>query len=118
MQIGDGTYGGFYAGKFNGHYIICSPIEYDLPFAVSWMQAIEYCKALRMELPTMGELNLLCEQFKVHSEYFPKRDYHWYWSSTESSKANAWSHIFTNGYQFNDNKTSNRYVRPIRRIKI
>ena len=118
MKLGDKSYGGIYAGDHDGHYIICSPIEYDLPVEVNWYQAIDYCKALGMELPTKEELNLLCELYKSNPKYFPKRKFLWYWSSTESSSTDAWAQYFFNGEPLTGSKATVTYVRPIKRIKI
>lgn len=38
----------------------------------------------------------------------------YYWSSTEYSKYNAWSHIFDDGYQFGDSKVNTSRVRAVR----
>ena len=118
MQIGEQTECGIYAGDHDGHHIICSPIEYDLPCSVNWYQASEYCKSIGMELPTKEELNLLYKLYKSSPEYFPKRDYHRYWSSTESSSTLAWIQHFSVGFQSAFNKTRSYYVRAVRRIKI
>ena len=118
MQIGDKAYGGIYAGDHDGHHIICSPFEHDLPFRVDWNQANEYCKSIGMELPSKEELNLLYELYKQRSDYFPKRDYHWYWSSTESSSSLAWGQNFTTGTQSTYSKPYYYYVRAVRRVEI
>ena len=118
MKIGDQVDNGIYVGKINGHYIICSPIEYELPFEVDWFQANEYCKSIGMELPSKEELNLLYELRKLAPDYFPKREFHGYWSSSECTPKDAWAQCFFNGYQFEENKASNYHARPIKRIKI
>ena len=118
MKIGDQVDNGIHAGSVNGHRIICSPIEYDLPFKVNWCQATEYCRSIGMELPTKEELNLLCELYKTFPKYFPKRKYQWYWSSTESSTTRAWSQDFNSGIQSTFTEAGRSYVRPIKRIKI
>ena len=118
MKFGVFVHGGIYAGRIDGHHIICPPNEYELPFEVDWYQANEYCKALGMELPTKEELNLLYELYKLKPEYFPKQKYQWYWSSTESSSTDAWFQAFTSGHQFTGIKVDFTYVRPIKRIKI
>ena len=118
MKIGDCIHGGIYVGDYGGHYVICSPIEYDLPVDVDWHQASNYCKAIGMELPTKEELNLLYELYKIAPKYFPKREFHGYWSSTECTPTDVWAQFFFNGYQFEDNKASNYRARSIKRIKI
>jgi len=118
MKIGDFAYGGIYAGDHDGHHIICSPIEYELPAKVNWYQADEYCKSIGMELPSKEELNLLYELYKSSPDYFPKRDYHWYWSSTERSSTVACGQDFYDGYQFTNFKTNSNYVRAVRRVEI
>ena len=118
MQIGEQAEGGIYAGKINGHHIICSPIEYDLPFEVNWHQAVDYCKALGMELPSKEELNLLFKMYEATPEYFPKREYLWYWSSTEHMSTYVWRQYFGDGSQYRDKRTDSNYVRPIKRIKV
>ena len=118
MKIGDSAYGGIYAGKINGHHIICSTIEYEYPYRINWSQATEYCKSIGMELPSTDELNLLFELRRIAPEYFSKRKYHWYWASTEFSPTHGWGQYFTGGFQHTYSKTSLSYVRPIRRIKV
>ena len=118
MQIGDKTDGGIYAGDHNGHHIICSPIEYDLPRRVNWDQVTEYCKSIGMELPTKEELNLLYTLYTARLEYFPKRYYQWYWTSTELPIACVWAQHFTTGFQTTSSKAKRNYAIPIKRIKI
>ena len=118
MQVGDFVHGGYYAGDHDGHHIICSPIEYELPFEFDWHQAINYCKALGMELPTKEELNLLYELSKLVPDQFRTGEWSWYWSSSEYSSTCAWSQSFNNGYQNDSSKTYSNCVRPIKRIKI
>ena len=119
MQIGDQVESGIYAGDHDGHHIICSPTEYELPFVVNWYQATEYCKSVGMELPTKEELNLLCELYKSNPEYFPKSTFHCYWSSTERSHSSAWRQFLIDGDQWMNSKAYYySYVRPIKRIKI
>ncbi|MBP3757700.1 MAG: hypothetical protein J6I61_10525 [Prevotella sp.] len=36
-----------------------------------------------------------------------------YWSSTEYNGTNAWNMNFNNGVTNNNNKSNNRYVRPV-----
>ena len=117
MKIGDNAYGGIYAGDHDGYHIICSPIEYELPFQVNWHQAKEYSKALGMVLPTKEEHNLLYELRKSNPKYFPKRDDYWYWTSTERMSTYAWVQSLYGGAQGTYGKTGTNYVRAIRRIK-
>ena len=118
MKIGDFVYGGIYAGDHDGHHIICSPIEYDLPVEINRHQATEYCKSIGMELPTKEELNLLYKLYNSFPEYFPKRKYQWYWSSTESSSTGVRCQQFSSGFQHTGSKAGRNYVRPIKRIKV
>lgn len=118
MKVGDFTHGGIYAGTIDNHHIICSTIEYELPIEVDWHQANNYCKAIGMELPTKEELKLLYDLYRLAPKYFPKRQYPWYWSSTESSSTDAWVQYFFSGRPLAGSKATETPVRPIKRVKI
>lgn len=121
MQVGERAYGGIYAGDHNGHHIIYSTKDYDLPCRVNWYQATEYCKTIGMELPSKEELNLLYKLYKFYRpfpEYFPRQENRWYWTSTESSSTDAWWQNFVYGYQYIGRKSDNYHIRPIKRIRI
>lgn len=118
MEIGDYAYGGIYAGDCNGHHIICSLKEYESPISTGWHGAVDYCKALGMELPTKEELNLIYELSKITPEQFINRRFNWYWSSTEFSSTYAWNQGFNVGGQYDIDKTFSLYVRAIQRVKI
>ena len=118
MKIGDKTDGGIYAGLVNGHHIIYSPMEYKLPVEVNWFQAVDYCKVIGMELPSIDELHLLCELYDSHSIYVPKRNYNCYWTSTEIEDTFALVVGFCDRGWDAVPKNYFNYVQPIKRIKI
>jgi hypothetical protein len=63
-------------------------------------------------LPSKDELNLLYKQMYVIGGFNP---YAFYWSSSESTWANAWSQFFGDGSQNSNSDKSHTYnVRPIR----
>lgn len=61
-------------------------------------------------LPSKDELNKLYVNKAVVGG-FSNYDY---WSSTENSATSAWVQLFSNGYQFVDNKMDADLVRPVR----
>ena len=61
-------------------------------------------------LPSKDELNKLYLTKAVVGG-FAEYDY---WSSTENSATTAWVQLFSNGYQFADNKMDADFVRPVR----
>lgn len=118
MQVGDFVHGGYYAGDHDGHHIICSPIEYELPVKLNWGQASEYCKSLGMELPTSEELDLVYKLFRADPVIIPRRFYPWYWSSTMYGAEKYRCQSFSFGGQGIINNTATLFTRPIIRIKI
>jgi hypothetical protein len=118
MKIGDFVHGGYYAGDHDGHHIICSPIEYELPFRVNWHQATKYCKKLGMALPSKPESTLLYNLSKTNQDIIPDRGCVWYWTSTDCSSIGVFDVSFHTGLQGKVRKTSRLYTRPIIRIKI
>lgn len=61
-------------------------------------------------LPSKAELNELYLQKNVVLGFADN----YYWSSSEEDQFTAWSENFTNGYQYNDYKSYESYVRAIR----
>lgn len=118
MQVGDFVYGGYYAGDHDGHRIICSPVEYELPCRVNWHQANEYCKSIGMELPSKPETKLLYDLSKTSQVLLPNRYHLWYWTSTECSSIGVWDVSFRTGVQGRVKKICKLLARPIIRIKI
>jgi hypothetical protein len=61
-------------------------------------------------MPTKHELNEMYLQKSAIGGFAAD----WYWSSTELANSNAWSQIFSNGFQFTNNKDFFIYVRAVR----
>lgn len=118
MQVGDFVHGGYYAGDHDGHHIICSPIEYELPLKVNWNKANEYCKKLGMEIPTREELDLIYNLYKANRKIIPRRFYPWYWASSLQGTELAHYQSFSFGSQGIAKNTDTLFTRPIIRIKI
>ena len=91
-----------------------SPNEYKR--YLNWYDAMMYCQLLVIDnkndwrLPTKDELN---DIYKSENDF----DGSYYWSSTEHNGNYAWFQRFSSGFQYNLNKTSSYYVRPVRTIE-
>jgi len=79
---------------------------------LTWNEAMEYCKSLDGELPTMSELQYLYENCK---EKFQSTSY---WSSSQLSAATSWPMSFSNGSRLSALKTFTSRVRVVRRISL
>lgn len=88
---------------------------------LDWQDAKDWCEAVGGELPTREVLLMayLNEDIKPLFKEF------WHWSSTEFNATGAWrqtftngNQTFTNGNQTYGNKTSNYYVRAVRKVLI
>lgn len=96
----------------NGKYALyLSPRHIEK--VLNWNEAKEYCESLNAELPTIGELQYLYDNYRkslVHNEY---------WSSTESSSSQAEAYSYLNGHVTTLTKHNHGlYVRPVRRVKL
>ena len=75
--------------------------------------AARLCHELGWFLPSKDELNLMYENLhKQGLGSFAYFDY--YWSSSEGSADYAWNQDFSSGNQFNNNRTYDSRVRPVR----
>ena len=80
---------------------------------LDWDEAVDYCKSLSGELPTLGELQFLYDNCK---EEFQDTGY---WSSFHESAIDSWSMYFTNGNRPSGTLKTYRYrVRAVRRVYI
>jgi len=82
--------------------------------AMNWGDAIEWCKSVGGELPPR-EILLMAY---LNEEIKPLFKDGWHWSSTEYSATHAWVQGFDNGYQYYGTKTTNVYVRAVKKMKI
>ena len=73
--------------------------------------ARDACRALGGRLPTKTELNCMYNNKATFGNNFVASNY---WSSTENSTTYAWRQGFSDGTQYNNNKTTNYYVRCVR----
>ena len=84
---------------------------------LSQYPAFELCENLNRHghsdwyLPARNELNVLYTNRAAIGGFTTE----WYWSSTEVSSLHAWPQRFSDGTQFNGNKTLNFDVRCVRR---
>jgi len=79
---------------------------------LTWNEAMEYCKSLGGELPTLGELQYLYDNYK--EEIQPTH----YWSSSQASATNSWSMHFSNGLRSSSYKPLTTRVRAVRRVSL
>jgi len=80
---------------------------------MSWQDAIKWCELVGGELPPR---DILLQCYMNDDKPFFKKE--WYWSSTEFDATDAWVQGFTNGNQYSYTKTSNTYVRAVRKCPI
>ena len=85
----------------------------------NWDDANLYCFSLNIDgktgwrLPTKDELNQIYE-----SENDFRKEWEWYWSSTEANGSRAWLQYFSNGYQYSYGKNYGRFhVRAVRNLQ-
>lgn len=89
----------------------------DLGAGYTWEKAVKACREYRgggfrdWRLPNMEELTrLYVNRFAIGGF----RDRHYYWSSSESDKNDAWDQSFRSGERNLGYKLDNNYVRPVR----
>lgn len=97
----------------------------DTPDPMSWGEAMEYAKSLRLgghadwRLPSIEELTTLIDFSRAEpASKFPGMPSECLWSSSSysrSSSSYAWLVYFDNGYVFDADKSNSVYVRCVRR---
>ena len=115
--------GGIYAGLVPGadggpdEHLILGP---DLPGErLAWQAALDWATALRTggfndwHVPTRDESALLYATVRGHIETG-----HWYWTSTQSSRDDAWFQYFGNGNQTYGGKEFEARARAVRRFSV
>ncbi|NTU59006.1 MAG: DUF1566 domain-containing protein [Chlorobiaceae bacterium] len=109
-QVGDE---GYVAGQTHG--LIAA--KEDLGSGASWEKAIKLCREYNgggftdWRLPNKVELNRL---FVTRATVGGFENHHYYWSSTESDKNDAWDKSFRTGVENLGYKLDNNYVRAVR----
>jgi hypothetical protein len=81
---------------------------------LDWKSAKAWCTSVGGELPPR-EILLLASMNQATSDWFGVRTY---WSSSELSATTAWFQTFSNSTHNFNYKTSNYYVRAVRRVDI
>lgn len=103
-KIGDSHAGGivFHLTEEGNHGLVAS-VE-DQSQSADWSVAIELCSKFRggdfddWYLPSKKELNLMYR--RLHKERIGGFSQHFYWSSTEENKEEAWFQNFLCDYEF------------------
>jgi hypothetical protein len=104
---------GYVAGQTHG--LIVS--KQDLGSGATWENAVKACQQYKSggfsnwRLPNKVELNKLYVNRMAVGGF---KDRHYYWSSTESDKNDAWDQSFRTGVQNLGYKLDNNYVRAVR----
>ncbi|NTW52029.1 MAG: DUF1566 domain-containing protein [Chlorobiaceae bacterium] len=104
---------GYVAGQIHG--VVAS--RQDLGNGTTWEKAVQLCQEYRAggfsdwRLPSKAELNRLYAN-KIAVGGF--KNHHYYWSSSESDKNDAWDQSFRSGVQNLGYKLDNNYVRAVR----
>ena len=91
----------------------------------NWQGAINFCNTLHLaghddwRLPSVKELQSIIEMSQNSSNkkgfnYIGGSGYYWSSSAHESSEEFAWMMNFKRGYEYNNYKTYERYVRCVR----
>ena len=79
---------------------------------LDWDDAMDYCKSLGGELPTISELQYLYENCKEKFQYTI------YWSSSQDSATYSLRMYFSNGLRVSGYKTNRYRVRAVRRVSL
>ncbi|HWR02207.1 MAG TPA: DUF1566 domain-containing protein [Chlorobaculum sp.] len=104
---------GYVAGQTHG---LISAKE-DQASNTTWDKAVKACQQFKgggfsdWRLPNKAELNRLYVSRAAIGGF---KDHHFYWSSTESDKNDAWDQSFRTGVQNLGYKLDNNYVRAVR----
>ncbi|MDA3896745.1 MAG: DUF1566 domain-containing protein [Desulfobacteraceae bacterium] len=92
----------------------------------TWEQALAYCENLTLgsrsdwRLPTRKELRSIVDYSRynpsINTDFFPNTIASWYWSSTTSAGSTdyAWGVPFYSGLDYDNDKSSSKYVRAVR----
>ena len=97
-------------GERGKYALYLSPKETEKE--LDWDDAMNYCKSLSGELPTLGELQYLYDNYK---EEFQGT---YYWSSFQESTTDSCGMNFTNGHKYQSLKTLTCRVRAVRRVSL
>lgn len=119
-EIGKPAHGGFYAGYIVGiqsHLIIADKNDPRCNFDASYDDVGKMVGKMDWELPTIYELELLYENFKLFNQanYEQRIDRKDYWSFSKFSNDMVWSMDFKKGER--DSKLPNE-VCSVRLIKV
>ena len=79
---------------------------------LNWYDAMYYCKSLGGDLPTLGELQYLYDNYR---DEFQRTGY---WSSSQGSVTFSWRMRFFDGNRCITSKTNGTRVRAVRRISL
>ena len=99
-------------GERGKYALYLSPKETETEKDLNWYDAMNYCKSLDGELPTMSELQYLYENCK---EKFQNSSY---WSSSQDSATNSQCMVFLNGVRYSNFKTYYSRARSVRRVSL
>ena len=97
-------------GDKGKYALYLSPKETET--SLNWYKAVEYCRFLGDDLPTLGELQYLYDNYKEEFQHT------FYWSSSQNSATLSWGMHFYYGNRDQDNKTYNGRVRAVRRVSL
>ena len=97
-------------GKRGKYALYLSPKETEKE--LDWDDAMDYCKSLGGELPTLDELEYLYDNYK--KEFHPTN----YWSSSQDSATHSWRMHFYNGTKYHYDQTHLSRVRAVKKVYI
>jgi len=106
---------GYVAGQTHG--LIAA--KNDLGFSDTWAKTVKACKDYRVggfsdwHLPNKEELNRLYVNRMAIGGF---KEHHYYWSSSESDRNDAWDQSFRTGSRNLGYKFDTEYARPVRRF--
>ena len=81
---------------------------------LNWYNAMDYCKSLGGDLPTIDELQYLYDN--CNEEF--QNTFYWSSSHSQDSATHAWRMTFYNGLRVHSNKMTTRRVRAVRRVSL
>ena len=97
-------------GEKGKYALYLSPKETEKE--LGWDDAMDYCKSLGGELPTIGELQYLYDNCKEEFQYTR------YWSSSQNSATIPWRMYFSAGSRYSLVKLYLHRVRAVRRVSL